>query len=56
MRVLGNESNLTGRSNDMIGLTSFAGFVEENTPLTLDHQSLVVVVQEDLLSQLFPVI
>ncbi len=39
--VLGNDSGLSGRSSDMIGLTSFAGFVEENAPLTLDHQSLV---------------
>ncbi len=39
--VLGNESGLTGRGSDMIGLTSFAGFVEENAPLTLDHQSVV---------------
>lgn len=38
--VLGDKSELKGRRNDMIGLTSFAGFVEENAPLTLDHQSL----------------
>lgn len=39
--VLGDKSKLNGRNNDMIGLMSFAGFTEENTPLTLDHQSLV---------------
>ena len=39
--VLGNRDTLPGRPNDMIGLTSFAGFVEENTPLTLDHQNIV---------------
>lgn len=39
--VLGNDEALSGRPNDMIGLTSFAGFVEENSPLTLDHQTLV---------------
>ena len=39
--ILGNDDLLKGRSNDMIGLTSFSGFVEENSPLTLDHQSLV---------------
>ncbi|MCP4756167.1 MAG: VWA domain-containing protein [Proteobacteria bacterium] len=39
--VLGNKEELKGRSNDMIGLTSFAGFVEENAPLTLDHATLV---------------
>ena len=39
--ILGNEQELKGRTNDMIGLISFAGFVEENSPLTLDHKSLV---------------
>ncbi|MDH5560283.1 MAG: VWA domain-containing protein [Deltaproteobacteria bacterium] len=39
--VLGNGEELKGRINDMIGLISFAGFMEENAPLTLDHQSLV---------------
>ena len=39
--VVGGRGGLEGRSNDMIGLTSFAGFVEENAPLTLDHDTLV---------------
>ena len=39
--VMGGKGGLAGRSNDMIGLTSFAGFVEENAPLTLDHDTLV---------------
>ena len=39
--VQGNKAELKGRHNDMIGLTSFAGFVEENAPLTLDHGTLV---------------
>ena len=39
--VIGASGGLPGRSNDMIGLTSFAGFVEENAPLTLDHATLV---------------
>jgi len=39
--VLGDGELLSGRPTDMIGLTSFAGFVEENAPLTLDHRSLV---------------
>ncbi len=39
--VRGNKQDLKGRGNDMIGLTSFAGFVEENAPLTLDHGTLV---------------
>lgn len=39
--IKGNGAELKGRGNDMIGLNSFAGFVEENSPLTLDHQTLV---------------
>jgi Ca-activated chloride channel homolog len=39
--VTGNNKELKGRPNDMIGLNSFAGFVEENSPLTLDHITLV---------------
>ena len=39
--IIGNQDELEGRTNDMIGLTSFAGFVEENSPLTLDHKTLV---------------
>lgn len=39
--VKGNGNELKGRLNDMIGLNSFAGFVEENSPLTLDHNTLV---------------
>jgi len=39
--VLGNKQELKGRNSDMIGLTSFAGFVEENAPLTLDHNTIV---------------
>jgi len=32
---------LPGRPGDLIGLSSFAGFVEHNCPLTLDHDTLV---------------
>jgi Ca-activated chloride channel family protein len=39
--IKGNGDELKGRANDMIGLNSFAGFVEENAPLTLDHNTLV---------------
>ena len=39
--ILGDDKNLPGRPVDMIGLSSFAGFVEENAPLTLDHATLV---------------
>ncbi len=39
--ISGNKDELKGRTNDMIGLNSFAGFVEENAPLTLDHGTLL---------------
>ncbi|MDT8447099.1 MAG: VWA domain-containing protein [bacterium] len=39
--VLGDGSQLKGRPGDRIGLITFAGFAEEISPLTLDHQSLV---------------
>lgn len=39
--ILGDKDQLPGRPADMIGLSSFAGFVEENAPLTLDHATLV---------------
>lgn len=39
--IKGDGKTLKGRANDMIGLNSFAGFVEENSPLTLDHNTLV---------------
>jgi Ca-activated chloride channel family protein len=39
--VAGDGDKLKGRNNDLIGLISFAGFTEENAPLTLDHQSLI---------------
>jgi len=38
--VLG-KGELKGRKSDMIGLTSFAAFVEGNCPLTLDHDNLI---------------
>jgi Ca-activated chloride channel family protein len=38
--VLGR-GGLKGRKNDMVGLTSFAAFVEDNCPLTLDHDNLI---------------
>jgi len=38
--VLGR-GDLKGRKSDMIGLTSFAAFVEDNCPLTLDHDNLI---------------
>ena len=44
--VLGSKrKELPGRPNDMIGLTSFALYPEENCPLTLDHESLVALME-----------
>ena len=37
--ILGNDGDLSGRGTDLIGLSSFAGYVEENAPLTLDHEN-----------------
>jgi len=34
-----------GRPGDIIGLSSFAGFVEHNCPLTLDHGTLVTFLE-----------
>jgi Ca-activated chloride channel family protein len=39
--VLGDNKDLKGRPNDLIGLTSFTAFVADNCPLTLDHDNLV---------------
>jgi Ca-activated chloride channel homolog len=41
--IEGNEE-LSGRKNDMIGLSSFAAYVQENCPMTLDHKNLVRIV------------
>ena len=38
--VLGDD-DLEGRGNDMIGLTTFARYAEEECPLTLDHANFV---------------
>ncbi len=38
-------NGFAGRPADMIGLTSFARFVEENCPLTLDHDNLAGFVE-----------
>lgn len=39
--VLGDGDELDGRGDDMIGLTTFARFAEEECPVTLDHGNLV---------------
>ncbi len=39
--VMGGKADLQGRPNDQVGLITFASYVEENCPLTLDHYNLV---------------
>ena len=39
--VKGDGKKLLGRRGDMIGLISFAGVIEENVPLTMNHNSLL---------------
>ncbi|MFH1378296.1 MAG: VWA domain-containing protein [Planctomycetota bacterium] len=41
--VAGDGENLKGRPSDMIGLVSFGGFAEGRCPLTLDHDSLLEI-------------
>ncbi len=43
--VLGNDQELKGRISDLIGLVTFAGFADGETPLTLDHRYLVTELQ-----------
>jgi Ca-activated chloride channel family protein len=42
---------LEGRSNDLVGLGTFAGFLEENVPLTLDHFTLIDFLKDVKLAQ-----
>lgn len=39
--VLGNDKELSGRPNDLIGLVRFARYADTQAPLTLSHQVLV---------------
>ena len=48
--VLG-EGDLSGRQQDALGLVSFAGYPEYRCPLTLDHDSLVSLLQEIRVAQ-----
>ena len=43
--VLGNALDLKGRVSDLIGLVTFAGYADGETPLTLDHRYLVAELQ-----------
>lgn len=42
--ILGNRGGLSGRPNDIVGFSSFALYVQENCPLTLDHKNLVRII------------
>lgn len=44
--VVGNKKNLTGRSDDLIGLITFARYADTICPLTLDHKALLYLVGE----------
>ena len=39
--VLGNDDDLPGRPDDLIGLITFAGYADTKSPLTLDHATVL---------------
>ncbi|MFW5799233.1 MAG: vWA domain-containing protein [Spirochaetota bacterium] len=43
--IKGNSETLEGRPNDLIGFSSFSGYVQENCPLTLDHDNLTRIIE-----------
>ncbi|MGC6455227.1 MAG: VWA domain-containing protein [Coraliomargaritaceae bacterium] len=43
--IVGDDEKLTGRSNDLIGLITFARYADTRSPLTLGHQALVQIIQ-----------
>ena len=44
--VLGNEADLSGRRDDLIGLIAFGGFADDLCPLTLDHEALMEILNQ----------
>jgi Ca-activated chloride channel homolog len=40
------DGELTGRTDDLIGLVAFGGFAEAKCPLTLDHSALMQVLED----------
>jgi len=44
--ILGDGKRLKGRSNDAIGLISFATFSDTDSPLTLDHVTLMQLISD----------
>jgi len=45
------QGELGGRPNDVIGLVAFGGFAESKTPLTLDHEALLDVLETVQIAQ-----
>lgn len=43
--ILGDGNRLAGRSNDLIGLISFARYADTRSPLTFGHQALAQIVR-----------
>jgi Ca-activated chloride channel family protein len=44
--VKGNNNTLKGRKDDMIGLIAFGGYVDAFCPLTLDHSTLLEMLEQ----------
>ena len=49
--VAGNGTSLPGRKDDMIGLLAFGGYVDSFCPLTLDHETLLEMLEQIQLPQ-----
>ncbi len=45
---IGGMGSLDGRSGDLIGLVTFAGFADSNCPMTFDHEFLVTDVLDSI--------
>ncbi len=45
-RFLGTDGEGPGRPDDLVGLVGFAGFADSVAPLTLDHTSLMTIVDD----------
>jgi Ca-activated chloride channel family protein len=43
--VLGNDDQLPGRPDDLIGLVTFAGYADTKAPLTLDHATVLDILE-----------
>ncbi|WP_372366943.1 VWA domain-containing protein [Candidatus Uabimicrobium sp. HlEnr_7] len=46
--VMGNNNDMDGRKNDLIGIVAFGGYPESKCPLTLDHNALVGVLEKQV--------